>query len=207
MNIDVTLRTEPFHYIEIRGLYNETEKQTLLSTMLNNSQNFKSPEETGSAFNQQTGQPLKSNKAAWMRDLNFENKDAEEGFKELCFRPNFIIRDEKLWKDSWFFNDVDTESFQSLFSYYDDGDYYNSHGDSSKITSLSWVHKQPKGFTGGDLIFTDFDMKIPFEEDLSIIFPGNVKHEVSKVSITDKNNINNDFGRFTMTTFWGVISS
>ena len=48
----------------------------------------------------------------------------------------------------------------SFLSYYEDGDYFKPHEDNCKLTVLNWMYKEPKRFTGGDLVFPDYNKTI-----------------------------------------------
>ena len=59
--------------------------------------------------------------------------------------------------DSWFFKNLHINKDNTQVGYYEENDEYKTHIDSSTVTSLTWLYKEPKRFTGGDLIFPDFD--------------------------------------------------
>lgn len=78
-----------------------------------------------------------------------------------------------------------TAKDSTLVSYYETGDYYKSHTDSSAITILTWFYKEPKNFSGGDLVFTDYNIKVPVRHNAGIIFFSSYSHEVTPVSLND----------------------
>ena len=86
----------------------------------------------------------------------------------------------------------------SLLSYYENGDSYHSHTDSSSMTVLSYFHKEPQKFSGGELILNDFDLKILPKNNRIIMFPGCYSHEVLEVSLDNKSG---NYGRYSMTQF------
>ena len=79
---------------------------------------------------------------------------------------------------------------------------YKSHVDVNTFTQLYYIHKEPKKFTGGDLVFDDFDYTIPYENNVMILFPGYLNHSVTKVESTKK--LKSIDCRFVFTTFYGV---
>ena len=96
------------------------------------------------------------------------------------------------WVSQWKANNV----MNWLLSRYVDGQYYNAHTDQSPFTLLLWLYNLPKPFTGGDLMFPDYDnYTIPCNNNTGIIFYGPTRHEVPPV---DGN------GRYTLTCFTGV---
>jgi Rps23 Pro-64 3,4-dihydroxylase Tpa1-like proline 4-hydroxylase len=87
----------------------------------------------------------------------------------------------------------------TLISYYDNGDYYKPHIDSSTISIVGWVYKEPKNFTGGDFFFSDYNIKVEPKNNSFIMFLSCYKHEVDEVIMTDSNKYFS--GRFSITTF------
>ena len=91
--------------------------------------------------------------------------------------------------------------------YYHDGEGYEAHKDKSiMFLAFSYFYKEPKKFTGGELYFPDYiDMDaLPCENNMTIIFPGWVKHGVRKVSIKDSDYYDG-FGRYAITSFMTCI--
>ena len=74
----------------------------------------------------------------------------------------------------------------SFLSYYEDGHYFKPHKDNCKITILNWMYKEPKRFTGGEFVFTDYNKTIELESNKAIIFPGTIKHTVNTTSMDEK---------------------
>ena len=87
--------------------------------------------------------------------------------------------------------------------YYHNGDYYDPHIDKGyQFLAFSYFYKQPKKFTGGDLIFPEDDFKLPCENNTTIVFPGWVEHGVRKVTIEDSNYFDG-WGRYCISNFFG----
>ena len=87
----------------------------------------------------------------------------------------------------------------TLISYYETSDHYKSHSDSSVISICTWFFKEPKNFTGGDFIFSDYNITIPVRNNMSVVFLGCYPHEVSKINLLDPSI--DCSGRFTMSMF------
>lgn len=68
----------------------------------------------------------------------------------------------------------------SLLSYYEDGDYYKSHADSSIYTAISFFELEK--FSGGELSFDEFSIKIESIDNRVVVFPGFLLHKVSEVT-------------------------
>jgi len=87
--------------------------------------------------------------------------------------------------------------------YYHDGEYYDPHTDSSmQFLGFSYFYKEPKKFTGGNLIFPQYDYEITCNNNSMIILPGWVEHGVTKVEI-DESDYFDGFGRYAITSFFG----
>ena len=66
-----------------------------------------------------------------------------------------------------------------LVSYYEDGDKYDAHEDTTTITAISF-HKIGN-VSGGSLVFPEFEEIIEFKENRMVLFPGCVEHKVEEV--------------------------
>jgi len=90
--------------------------------------------------------------------------------------------------------------------YYYNDDYYDPHTDKSfQFLAFSYFHKQPKKFSGGELLFPKYDYYYPCDDNSMIIFPGWVEHGVSKVKINDSEYYDGH-GRYAITSFFGSKS-
>lgn len=75
-----------------------------------------------------------------------------------------------------------------LVSYYENAGYYSKHVDASVFTILNYFHKEPKQFTGGDIILHshDFSKKATIEtrNNRVVIIPSCTTHEVTPINMT-----------------------
>ena len=85
----------------------------------------------------------------------------------------------------------------TFINYYEHSDYYDSHGDSSMISTLTWFHRKPKAYTGGDLTFTDIDVTLECKHNRIVMFPGYYHHKVSPIKMKDKN-LEMGWGRYSI---------
>lgn len=87
--------------------------------------------------------------------------------------------------------------------YYHNGEYYKPHIDKAMpFLAFSYFHKQPKRFTGGELVFPKYDYSFDCDDNSLIIFPGWVEHGVNKVSIQNSDYYDG-YGRYAITSFFG----
>ena len=93
--------------------------------------------------------------------------------------------------------DLDTTKVR----YYHDGEYYEPHTDyTMNSLAFSYFYREPKKFTGGNLIFPKYNYEYECENNSMILFPGWVEHGVTKVSIEDSDYYDG-WGRYAITSF------
>jgi hypothetical protein len=97
----------------------------------------------------------------------------------------------------------------TIIKYYEDSDYYKPHRDEPRYTCLTYLHKEPKAFTGGDLHFHQFDYTIPIVNNRLIFFTGCIDHASTPIVMNEeyKNNKYSGFGKYTITQFIGSKTS
>ena len=87
--------------------------------------------------------------------------------------------------------------------YYHDGEYYEPHTDKSmQFLAFSYFHKEPKVFSGGELIFPKYNYTFDCPNNSLIMMPGWVEHGVNEVSIEDSDYYDG-YGRYSITSFFG----
>ena len=87
--------------------------------------------------------------------------------------------------------------------YYHDKEYYDPHTDKGfQFLAFSYFYKEPKKFSGGELLFPRHDYEYTCENNSMIIFPGWVEHGVKEVSI-DNSDYYDGQGRYCISNFFG----
>jgi hypothetical protein len=196
MNIE--LKLEPFHHIIVNGFYDDISKQKVLDEIIAYRQQgkFLDPSQSGSALDE-NGNPLKKNESFFFGQDEFDNSFCQEYFNN--WMADFHNIEYNLFKNkSWFFTQRFPFMAETLISYYKDNDNYVPHTDQSALTMLTWLNKEPKKFTGGDLYFPDFDYTVEYKNNSTIIFYSRLLHEVKPVKIEGEGDNN---GRFCITNF------
>lgn len=171
---------------ELQRIWNEIDTLNLF---------LKSPEDTGSARDLDNNLK-KNNKACWIDEVygNARNSSFILNLMQNIYSPEFIKQAQEL---HWFYNYLpDTNMDSTLLSVYEDGDSYKSHADVATITTLIWLWKEPKAFTGGDMIF-DKKHNFPIKNNMLVMFPSCIQHEVTEVKMEN----NPGFGRYVITNF------
>lgn len=74
-----------------------------------------------------------------------------------------------------------TNSDALLLSFYNDGDYYKPHSDTSVMTLIIYLWKGEKTYQGGELSFEDEDIIFDPDYNEAILFPGCRPHAVEKI--------------------------
>jgi predicted 2-oxoglutarate/Fe(II)-dependent dioxygenase YbiX len=64
---------------------------------------------------------------------------------------------------------------------------------------LIWFYKEPKKFEGGELLFTEKEIKIDLKHNRMILFPSHFLHEVKPIKM--KEEFDKGYGRYSITKF------
>ena len=193
----------PAPHVVIDDFYTQDELEDvhLELEFLSNSRNFESPEKTLSAL--KNGVSLKKNSGVFLDDI-FARRSAS----------NILVYNRKLFNQEFtsalipchfVFKYLDiSQKERTIVSYYQDEDYYQPHFDAAMLSVCVWLFKQPRRFSGGDFNLSDYNYKIPIENNRCIIFPSVLKHSVDTIKMHDPNEIPFSCnGRYVITTFVG----
>jgi hypothetical protein len=94
-----------------------------------------------------------------------------------------------------------------LLNYYEDGDYYDWHEDSTVFTTLCWFAQQPQAFTGGAFGLRNHrgeEHMVEFKHNRILIIPSCTYHKVELVSMPDNPKPYSGLGRYSLTVFAGT---
>ena len=150
-----------------------------------------------------------NSKALWL-DKVYSNKPDSPNYRNLS---NILTVNRKLFTSDVLkvFSEIHdccciaTESNFDITKvrYYHNNEYYGEHTDRTvQFLAFSYFYKEPKKFSGGELIFPKYDYELTCENNSIIIFPGWVEHGVSKVKIEDSDYYDG-YGRYAITSFFG----
>ena len=98
-----------------------------------------------------------------------------------------------------------TNRDSSVVAYYEDTDYYKSHQDLAVISIMYWLWKEPKSFEGGDIEFTDYDIKVPVQRNQLMIMPSSTLHAVTPIKMLENNVKFSGNGRYCIFRFLYII--
>ena len=177
----------PFPHVLLEDFFTDKERTRVLQEYRALDPCLLPPNETGTA--KIKGRPAKFNDGLFLPDDSpipcIASRHLESELVNQLNNNWFSMVWKRNNKRSW------------LLSRYKDGQYYNAHVDIAQWTMLVWVYNEPKSFTGGDLIFTDFDLTVECTNNTGVIFPGPIRHEVPPTQ---------GAGRYTITLFTGTES-
>ena len=194
--MDIQFYNEEFPYTIIKELYTEEQEERIWKELDEYQSKLKYPSEVGSA-SAWDNEVLKVNKGIWIDDIL-----KTKGISTILQVTNEVFQDKLramiLDHPHWFFSTTAITKENALISYYEDGDYYKPHYDNCRLTILNWMYRKPKRFTGGELVFTDYNKTIELESNKAIIFPGTIRHAVNRLSMDKKYK---GMGRWCITHF------
>jgi Rps23 Pro-64 3,4-dihydroxylase Tpa1-like proline 4-hydroxylase len=201
---DYIIKEHPFPHIIINNFYTDEELKYVWEELefLTVNKKLKDVYETESALDY-SGEILKNNKARFLAHEydNYKTKSPIAYYTNKIYDLKLI---DDIISKHWFFNYLRACNHDScLVSYYENGDYYKTHFDTSVLTCLVHLYKEPKSFTGGDLYLPDFNYKIEDVNNRLIMFPSSILHKVESISM-DQSNENSCNGRYTITQFMGI---
>lgn len=185
--------------LKIRNFYTEDECSQIWSEIefLSQRNKFKPPNQTGAAFDI-NHVSLKDNLGLFL-DSVYADRDVSNilYINRNLFDPTFI---EQCVKFNPLFRYIESCNRDfTLLSYYGENCKYDAHSDMSALSCISYFYKEPRCFDGGDLHFPDYDLTIEIENNMMIIFPSCLLHQVLPVK-THKNYVRG-FGRYSITQF------
>jgi hypothetical protein len=207
MTLKIHQIKNPFPFLQIENLYSEDELILLWKEFdfLTHPDKLESPENTGSALDEETKVPLKKNKGLFLDDLySSRNISNILTITKQLFSPIILNAFSEL---SFGYENIKyTNRDATLLSYYENSEYYKSHRDEALYTAVTWFFKEPKSFSGGNFYFTDYGIKIEMQNNMAVIFPSFVKHAVDEI-ILEKNNDLTGHGRYSISQFLYISDS
>tara|TARA_B100000902_G_C27274773_1_gene898213 strand:+ start:1063 stop:1674 length:612 start_codon:yes stop_codon:yes gene_type:complete len=187
-------------FIWVRDLYNKDQLTDIFEELdfLLGIERYKDPEHPDgpeTAYDPE-GNVLKHGKGVYL-DRAYKDRDMS-----IILKHNRILFDKEftteLAKYHPLFRFVEKcTGDNTKIHYFVDGDYYKPHVDGCTVSAVTWFHKKPKAYTGGDIIL-EHKYKLPCLNNSMVIFPSIMWHEVTKVVMP-----NNEYGmgRYSMSQF------
>lgn len=168
--------TVPFA-ARIDNMFSDDELYLIRGELRSFETKYKPPHETQSARGE-GGKILKHNSALWMDEVFKDTSKSDI----LRINRKVVRLSAQLEAISPMFRAVKAGNINStLISRYVDGDYYEPHFDRCAVTVLTYFLDKPELLEGGEVSFTDYDVTVPVEDNLCIVFPSMLNHMVSPV--------------------------
>jgi Rps23 Pro-64 3,4-dihydroxylase Tpa1-like proline 4-hydroxylase len=197
--------SKPFPHLIIEEFYSENELNIIFNELKFLKTKMLTPDKTGSARLKATGSTnneyLKNSLGIFLDNFYAERKSSDilelskkifcKEILEICSSMDLIMQ---------YFSRTNADS--TLVNYYGDGEYYKAHADSSVISCITVIHETPKNYSGGELIFPEYDYTLDIQNNQTIIFPSILLHEVSTVKLKNADEYS---GRFSITKFAKII--
>jgi predicted 2-oxoglutarate/Fe(II)-dependent dioxygenase YbiX len=198
--MEICTENKAFPYLKIRNYYSAQELKLIWQELdfLTHSEKLMPPEQTG-----QKNPAMKHNHGLFLDEVYtsrlFSNilKANRKTFSADTFKLYASLND--MYDNVFMINQDST-----LISYYENSGYYKAHSDVATVTSLQWVFREPKKFTGGNLIFTKYNETVEIENNMMIMFPSHVKHEVTEVKMAPEHCGYKGNGRYCLSQFMNI---
>ena len=136
------------------------------------------------------GDPRSDNMKALHLDKVY--KDNRGDSKILQYNRKIFELQEEL-KDNIFAEYLQMCNFDvTQLNYYHNG-LYHEHKDHAVLSAVSLLHKEPKPYTGGELVFTDYRFTPDLQNNSVILFPSFMTHAVEPVLGSGRHSLNQFF--------------
>jgi Rps23 Pro-64 3,4-dihydroxylase Tpa1-like proline 4-hydroxylase len=193
-----TIVKDPIPYLYIENVFTVEEQLNIYKELEFIQPNLMGPDHTGTARDEKTQEALKNNSGVFLDSLyNFRHFSSILTYNRKFFTKKVF---DELFKCNLAYELIlNCNLDNTLISYYENSGHYKTHKDSAIITINSWFFKEPKNFTGGEFIFSDYNINIPVKNNCSVIFFSSYRHEVTPIKIIDQTVPCS--GRFSMSMF------
>ena len=199
----ITYYNDPDEHLIVENAYTSIEQKLIwqeLDFLTDPKKLLKSSELTRSATDD-NGIPLKQNYGVFL----------EEVYSDTHYSNILEITKNKI--DHNLFNyfpkglrDISKKAnlVTTLLSYYESDDGYKPHTDQSVVTITSYFFREPKKFTGGELLLGDKNIEI--KNNMMVIFFGHNTHGVSTIQMLNEQPFIG-LGRYCISQFLFVVPS
>ena len=207
MNIELNQLSNGTPYCIINNFYTEEELSEIIKEvdfLQSRKSIWLDPKDSGSAIDKESNTFLKSNKCIWMNHLyKTESVSSILSYNVKLYTSGAAATLAE--NHPWFKYLIYNSEFTTLLSYYETDQYYKAHRDQAVLTTLTWIYKEPKEYSGGDLILEN-DTTINCTNNTMLVMPSTVLHEVTPVELPEGKK-GQGLGRYTITTFVKTTTS
>jgi len=203
MNQIIHKLSEPFPHLIVENMYNQEELDLIWQELNFLTKPHKFIEkDSGTAINEY-GISLSESKSIYLDEIYTER-----------FISNILTINRKIFIGGYtkIFSEISPmcksilqQNFDSTkIRYYENDDEYLPHIDVYNYTSITFFHKKPKSFEGGDLFFPEYNYTFECDNNHMILFPSCICHAATKTKMHDKTPCSGK-GRYSMMQFMKLI--
>lgn len=184
--LNVSYFKEPFELLTFENFFNEEQLKDVWSELdyiVSNDAAFTDDQnKVGTAEDPNTGELVAKRKGLFLEQLFANFRQTSKIYTHI----KNIILNNRGFVDSHPNSTLvkyipHTNSDSVLISFYNNGDYYRPHCDTSVMTLIIYLWKASKTFEGGELVFPDTDLLFDPNYNEAILFPSCHRHEVSEI--------------------------
>lgn len=193
----------PFEAVIVYDTYSNEELSDIWNELafLTNSRVMRAPSDTGSAVDEH-GKPIKNNKSVFLQKAYyFEKISPILTYSKKLFSDQVSSALIEINPVHELITKVNRNS--TLLSYYEDSDEYPFHKDECIYSSVTYLFKEPRMFSGGDISFkiNNEVVTMSVQSNMSIVFPSVYVHGVSPVSMDESIPEFSGYGRYCISQF------
>ena len=204
MELDFKFNNDPFPHVIINNFYSEQELSRIFRELefLTSAKKLDPPKRTGTS-KEENGDISKNNFGLFLEDVYMPHQRKVSDILTLTKKVFCGEVCDLLDECHWFYKFIGHSTKDTtLVSYYENGGYYKPHIDTATITVLTHFFKEPQQFTGGELVFNDYDYSLPTVNNRAIFFPSIMKHSVNEIKLEGEPM--SGLGRYTISQFFHI---
>lgn len=208
-HLKIALIKDPFPHAIIDNFYTEDELKLIWHELdfYTSPHKFWDATQTGGAIDKLTRMPLPKHYAIELDILYQSRRNVSDilTLNRKFFNADIVNAISELHPFMKGLKQVNKDN--TKIKYYEDGEYYKSHQDLARFTSVTYLFKEPKSFTGGDLFFEEYNYTIPIENNRLVFFTGCLLHASTDLKMNNekKHQKCSGFGKYTISNFMNVI--
>lgn len=174
--------SEPFPHLIVENMYNEEELELIWEEL-----NFLTKPYKLNVSDSGTAKDSQGNFKSQSKSIVLDNVYCEKNVS------NILIVNKKLFAGGYLniFSQISPSCKSILYQkfsltklrYYEDGIQYLPHVDIFNYTAITFFHKKPKAFTGGELYFPEYNYTFECNNNNMILFPSCLLHASQTISM------------------------
>lgn len=194
---------EPFDHFIIKDVFVPISYREIFDELVFLRPRMGGPETTGASNNKEDASDTKKKGVGIFLDKIYQNLSQSS----IYFHTRKFFNNKELnnaiisaQKSNYYFKHWNPDSLSDsiIAQYYDHGDFYKPHHDAALFSAVTVFYQKPKAYEGGRFMFPEFDYSVEIEDNMTLLFPSVITHEVEQVQIPKSGQM---IGRFSLTNF------